>query len=162
MATTTSGNKSSGNQLGEGGEKTKTKKKQRTSKKKERVENVCLYPLECVQSLFPNSKTHFNKVNALSTGHLLQPDLLYLQYAGGQRDVRRRWGPLQPDVGAVDKAGRLLGPRQRAAAVNGTGTAGPAAVPLRPGAPRLQAAEQHEQTGQEAIPRCADAMFSLG
>lgn len=160
MATTTSGNKSSDNQLGEGGGK-KTKNKAR-ARKKEKVENDCLYPLECVQSLFPNSKTHFNKVNALSTGDLLQPDLLYLQYAGGQRDVCGRWGPLQPDVGAVDNAGRLLGPRERAAAVNGTGAAGPAAVPLRPGAPCLQAAQQHEQTGKEAIPRCADAMFSLG
>lgn len=92
--------------------------------------------------------------------HLL-PNLFYLQHAGGKRHVRRRWGPLQPDVGAVDDAG-LLGPRQRAAAVNGTGAAGPAAVPLRPEAPYLQAAERHKQTGNEAKPRDADAMFSLG
>eukprot|EP00064_Thunnus_orientalis_P015453 superscaffoldBa00002865_g15506 len=84
---------------------------------------------------------------------------LYLQHVGGQRDVG--WGPLQPDVGAVDDAGRL-GPRQRAAAVNGTGAAAPAAVPLRPGAPYLQAAERHKQTGNETKPRDADAMFSLG
>lgn len=86
---------------------------------------------------------------------------LYSQHIGGQRDVGRRWGPLQSDVGAVDDAG-LLGPRRRAAAVNGTGAAAIAAVPLRPGAPYLQAAKRHKQTGKETKPRDADAMFSLG
>lgn len=87
----------------------------------------------------------------------------YLQHISGQRDVCRRWGPLQPEVGAVDDAGRL-GPRQRAAAVVRTRAAVPGgSVPLRPvGAPRLQAAERHEQTGEDAEPRRADAMFSLG
>lgn len=84
----------------------------------------------------------------------------YLQHISGQRDVRRCRGPLQPDVRAVDDEGRL-GPRLRAAAVNGT-RAAPAAVPLRPGAPCLQAAERHKQTEKDAKPRDADAMFSLG
>lgn len=87
----------------------------------------------------------------------------YLQHISGQRDVRRRWGPLQPEVGAVDDAGRL-GPRRRAAAVVRTRAAVPGgSVPLRPvRAPSLQAAERHEQTGEDAEPRRADAMFSLG
>lgn len=97
-------------------------------------------------------------VDVSSTVH---PCSGYSQHAGGRRDVGRSWGPLQPDVGAVDDAGRLEHGR-RAAAVNGTRAASPAAVPLRPGAPRLQAAERHEQTGKEAKPRDADAMFSLG
>lgn len=84
---------------------------------------------------------------------------LYLQHIGGQRDLFRRRGPFQPDVGAVDDAG-LLGPRT--AAVNGTGTAALAAVRLRRGAPYFQAAERHKQTGKETKPREADAMFSLG
>lgn len=103
-------------------------------------------------------------LNVTSSVHQYPPQpvqTLHLQHVGGQRDVCRCWGPLQPDVGAVDDAG-LLGPRQRAAAVNGTGAATPAAVPLRPGAPCLQAADRHKQTGKEAKPRDADAMFSLG
>lgn len=86
--------------------------------------------------------------------------LLNSQHADELRQVPRRWGPLQPDVGAVDDA-ELLGPRGRTAAVNGTGAAVPAAEPIRSGAPSLQAAERHKQTGKEAEARDADAMMSL-
>lgn len=89
------------------------------------------------------------------------PPSLHLQHGGVRREVHRCRGPLQPEVGAVDGAGRQ-GPRRRAAAVDGTGAAAPAAVPRRPGAPCPQATEHHKQTGEEAKPRDADAMFSLG
>lgn len=100
---------------------------------------------------------HFNVRNTL---------LRYLQNIGGQGEVRRRRGPIQSQARAVDDAGRrLLGPRQGAAAVERTGAAAGAAaadvVPARPGAPGLQAAQRHEQAGEDAEARRTDAMFSL-
>lgn len=121
---------------------------------------VVFYLKECVMNLFQPLNPGYTELTHSPYIPLL-PNLCYLQHVGGQRDVCRRWGPFQPDVRAVDDAGRLW-PRQRATAVDGTGAAAPAAVPLRPGAPCLQAAERHKHTGKEAKPRDADAMFSLG